>query len=79
MKFRCSICGRDIEFAEVAYLKGDTIICVKCLPKYYVRHICTIVNRRLRGEDHPSCRYCRFIDECNRYIEELRKSLEEKT
>ncbi len=78
MNYKCTVCGQEITPREVAYIKGSVVVCIKCLPKYYIKNICQIVNRRLKGEDHPSCKYCRFYEECTRYIEEIRKSLEEK-
>lgn len=72
--FKCYVCGREIDFNEVALIKGsEIVVCKKCLPMYYVKNMCRLVNRRLSGEELIACQYCKFKKECDEYISRLKK------
>jgi len=75
MVVRCSSCGREIPIHSISYVKGDVIVCRSCFPDYYVRNVCPIVNRRLRGEQHIACTFCRYKGLCDEVVKELREVL----
>lgn len=71
--FKCSICGREITFQELAFIKQKLIICKECFPKYYVKHLCPLIKKRISGKNPISCMYCSYVKECDEYINELKK------
>lgn len=72
---KCSICGREVNAANIAYIKGDFFVCGECFPSFYVRQLCTLTQRRLRGESPTPCIYCKFKRICDEYISRTLKSL----
>lgn len=72
---RCNSCGREVSLRDVSYIRGDLVVCRNCFPNYYVRNICPIVNRRLRGEHHVACTFCKYKSTCDGVIEELKEIL----
>ena len=77
MSFKCSICGNEVDFKDVIYVKGNVIVCRKCYPNFYVRQLCPLVKRRLQGEKPIACMYCSFEKQCLEYIQSLRRNLRE--
>lgn len=72
---RCSICGREVNAANIAYIKGDFFVCDDCFPQYYVKELCRVTQRRLRGENPLPCLYCKFKRVCDEYISKALKNL----
>ncbi len=72
------MCGREVRFIDVAYIHRGVIVCRDCMPKYYVRYLCRAISRRISEGEQPACRYCRYYDECTRYIRGLRDKTSDK-
>jgi len=68
---KCAICGKQLELRNLAYLRGDIAICTDCFPDYYVRNLCKLVQKRVRGEQPIACQACRFRKVCDRYIKQI--------
>ncbi|WP_291767151.1 hypothetical protein [Caldivirga sp. UBA161] len=73
--FRCSLCGAEVPFSEVVYIKGNVVICRRCFPTYYVKN-CAFLRRRLIGENPQACSFCQFRKNCDSYIASLKGSSE---
>ncbi len=71
----CSVCNKQINFKNVAYINGDVFICKDCFPQYYIKNLCKVVTRRLRGENHVACIFCTFRRQCDFHISKRLKSL----
>lgn len=71
---RCQVCGREVNFASVAYVKGSVFVCRECFPGFYVR-ICKMTQRRLRGESPIACSFCSFKRVCDAYVSRTVKAL----
>ncbi|OYT26150.1 MAG: hypothetical protein B6V02_02295 [Thermoprotei archaeon ex4572_64] len=66
--FKCSICGKPIEFRDVKYIYENVIVCRECYPQYYVRKLCPLVRKRMLNKNPTSCIYCNFKKECDEYL-----------
>lgn len=71
----CQLCNREVNFSSVAYIRGSVMVCRSCFPGFYVRQLCGVAKRRLRGENPLACSFCRFRDECDSYISRTVRSL----
>ncbi len=72
MSFVCSLCNREIDFEDLAYVKSNVVICVRCFPKYYVKSLCQNASKRALGKRLPSCEYCQFVRECDEHVKRSR-------
>ena len=70
--FKCSICGSEVPFSDVMYIRGSFVVCRKCFPRFYVSR-CPFLQRRLNGENVNACRFCQFKKECDQYVESIVK------
>jgi len=71
----CSICGKEVNFKNIAYIYEDILVCKDCFPMYYVKNLCKVVEKRLRGENPLACHFCAFKRQCNEVISKTLKSL----
>jgi ribosome-binding protein aMBF1 (putative translation factor) len=71
----CAVCGKEVNFKNVAYINGNIFVCKDCFPQYYVKNICKIVKKRLRGENPLACNFCTYKKLCDVYISKTLKSL----
>lgn len=71
--FKCSICGSEIPFSDVVYIKGNFVVCRRCFPSFYVKN-CMFLKRRLVGESLQACGLCQFRKECDSYIASIKAS-----
>ncbi|MEM0479234.1 MAG: hypothetical protein QXS16_02830 [Pyrobaculum sp.] len=71
----CSICGKEVNFKNVSYIYENTFVCRDCFPQYYIKNLCRVVERRLRGENPPACMFCSFKKLCDGYVAKTLKSL----
>lgn len=72
---RCAVCGRDVNLANVAYIRGSIFVCDECFPQYYVREVCRVTQRRIRGESPLACLYCKYKSVCDEHIANLSRAL----
>ncbi|MEL9991811.1 MAG: hypothetical protein QXP98_05495 [Thermoproteus sp.] len=72
---RCSVCGREVNMSRIAYIRGDVFVCDDCFPNYYVKEVCRLVQKRLRGESPLACMYCKYKKICDDYVAKTLKSL----
>jgi ribosome-binding protein aMBF1 (putative translation factor) len=71
----CAVCGKEVNFKNVAYINGNIFVCKDCFPQYYVKNICKLVERRLKGENSLACNFCTYKKQCDSYISKTLKSL----
>jgi ribosome-binding protein aMBF1 (putative translation factor) len=71
----CAVCGKEVNFKNVAYISGSIFVCKDCFPQYYVKNVCKLVERRLKGENPLACNFCTYKKQCDVYISKTLKSL----
>jgi recombinational DNA repair protein (RecF pathway) len=72
---RCAVCGRDVNFKNVSYIKEDVFVCRECFPQYYVKNLCRVLARRLRGESPLACNFCAYRKLCDEHVTRVFKAV----
>lgn len=71
----CAVCGKEVNFKNIAYINENTFVCKDCFQQYYIKNICKVVERRLRGESPLACNFCSYKKQCDAYVSKTLKSL----
>jgi len=71
----CAVCGREVNFKNIVYIHGDIFVCKDCFPQYYIKNLCKVVEKRLRGESPSACNFCSFKRQCDIYVSKTLKAL----
>ncbi|MEZ0319914.1 MAG: hypothetical protein ABWK05_08000 [Pyrobaculum sp.] len=72
---RCAVCGNEVNFKNVAYIREEMFVCKDCFPQFYVKSLCKVVERRLRGENPLACVFCAYKKTCDLHVQKVVKSL----
>ncbi|MEM1597268.1 MAG: hypothetical protein QXP31_11885 [Pyrobaculum sp.] len=72
---RCAVCGNEVNFKNVAYIREEVFVCRDCFPQFYVKNLCKAVERRLRGESPLACTFCSYKKTCDLHVQRVVKSL----
>ncbi|AFA40508.1 hypothetical protein Pogu_2481 [Pyrobaculum oguniense TE7] len=72
---QCAVCKREVNFKNISYIHKDIFVCKECFPQFYIKNICKVIEKRLRGESPVACIYCAYKKQCDSYVSRTIKAL----